>query len=155
MAGLVVAAIIKDYSLLLWIIPFLIFLYYLGWVLLYHFVPTLPAFSIAGTRFLVEITNKIRIKRIGTITFFTIVTGNLIFGVTSTMLSIIPQVNFPYYQGISYLSNYLKNHSIYYENTGLTIISNAIYLWIPQYVVVLVLTRLSMITHCLELNLVC
>lgn len=134
MAGIVIAAVRRDYLLLLWSIPFLVFLYFIGWVLLYHFVPILPALSIAGARLLVGFASKIRVKNLGTLTLFTTVTGILVFGVTTTILSIIPQVNLPYFEVIVYLSNYLKTHRIDYDNRGITIISDAIYLWIPQHV---------------------
>lgn len=134
MAGMVVAAFRRDYLLLLWSIPFLVFLYFIGWVLLYHFVPILPALSIAGARLLVGFASKIRVKNIGTLTLFTTVTGILAFGVTTTTLSIIPQVNLPYFESISYLSSYLKSHIMDYNRNGPTVISDAIYLWIPQQV---------------------
>lgn len=134
MAGIVIASVRRDYLLILWCLPFLIFLYLIGWVLLYHFVPVLPAFSIAAGKLLAGLANKIRIKSIGRITLTAIVTGILVFGLTTTMLSIIPQVNLPYFEGISYLSNYLKSHSTNYNGNDITIISDATYLWIPQYV---------------------
>ena len=134
MAGIVVASVRRDYFLVLWSVPFLIFLYLIGWVLLYHFIPILPAFSVAGARLLVGFANRIRIKRIGAITLVLTVMGILVFGVTTTMLSIIRQVNFSYFEGISYLSNYLKSRTTGYKDNGPTIISDAIYLWIPQQV---------------------
>jgi hypothetical protein len=134
MAGIVMAAVRRDYLLMLWTIPFLIFLYLIGWVLLYHFVPILPAFSIAAGKLLVGLANKIKIKSIGRIALFAIVTGILVFGVTTTMLSIIPQANLPYFEGISFLSNYMQSHRFDYKKDGLTVISDAIYLWIPQHV---------------------
>jgi len=42
-AGLIFAAIKRDFFLLLWYVPFLIFLYVLGFVSYWHFTPLLPA----------------------------------------------------------------------------------------------------------------
>src|SRR5206468_4037076 len=47
-AGMAFAAIKRDYFLLLWVIPFLIFLYYLGYVSLFYFIPLLPPLCIAA-----------------------------------------------------------------------------------------------------------
>jgi hypothetical protein len=48
MAGLVFAIIKKDIFILLWIIPFLIFAFFIGWILLFHVVLLLPVFCIAA-----------------------------------------------------------------------------------------------------------
>lgn len=61
-AGLTFAAIKKDLFLLLWFIPFLIFLYVIGFVSFWHFIPVLPASSIAAARMIDYLSNKIITK---------------------------------------------------------------------------------------------
>ncbi len=46
-AGLIMAVIKRDLLVLFWIIPFFLFFYIIGWVSLYHWIPLIPAFSIA------------------------------------------------------------------------------------------------------------
>jgi 4-hydroxybenzoate polyprenyltransferase len=55
---MIFAASKADYFLLLWIIPFLIFLYFIGWVLIYHLIPLIPALCIAAARLIVDLPKK-------------------------------------------------------------------------------------------------
>lgn len=133
-SGLVFAAIRRDYFLLLWAIPFLITLYFIGWVLPYHFMPLFPVFCIAGARLLLETLNRIRFKSIAKISLFTIIAGILIFGIIKTFLLITPNVNSIYFKGALFLIQYLEDNNISFRKNNLTVISDAFYLWIPQHV---------------------
>ncbi|MGC1933149.1 MAG: phospholipid carrier-dependent glycosyltransferase [Candidatus Nitrosopolaris sp.] len=133
-AGLAFAAIRRDYFLLLWTIPFLMALYFIGWVLPYHFIPLFPVFCIAGARLLLEILDRIRFKSIAKISLFAIVAGILIFGITKTFLLITPNVNSFYFEGALFLTQYLEDNNVSFKKNNLTIISDAFYLWIPQHV---------------------
>jgi hypothetical protein len=52
-SGLVFAALKKDFFLLLWAIPFLGFLYFIGFASEYHIIPILPLLFILSARFIV------------------------------------------------------------------------------------------------------
>ncbi len=132
--GLVFAAIRRDYFLLLWAIPFLMALYFVGWVLIYHFIPLLPVLCIAGARLLLEIPNRIRFKSIARISLAVIVAGILIFGTTTTILLITSNTNSFYLEGALFLTQYLEVNNVSFKKNNLTIISDAFYLWIPQHV---------------------
>jgi hypothetical protein len=89
MAGSIFAAVKRDFFLLLWVIPFLIFLYAIDYVSSFHLMPLIPAFCIAASRFLVEITGKIRIikkKKLQQTLPFAIISGIIISGLVSTVL---------------------------------------------------------------------
>jgi hypothetical protein len=142
MAGLVFAAIRRDLFLVLWAIPFLIFLYVIGFVSYWHFIPLIPAFCIAAARLIVGLPNRISNKKIHvqkTLPFIiTSVIG--IFGLVSTIMLISTSNNNPYFKAAAFVPQYLQkiknndsNHvdSTYYK---LTIIANPFYLWVPQYV---------------------
>jgi hypothetical protein len=133
-AGLVFAALRRDYFLLLWAIPFLMALYFVGWVLIYHFIPLLPVLCIAGARLLLEIPNRIRFKSIARISLSAIVAGLLIFGMTTTFLLITSNANSFYFEGALFLTQYLEANSVSLKKNNLTVISDAFYLWIPQHV---------------------
>lgn len=133
-SGLVFAIIRRDYFLLLWAIPFLITLYFIGWVLPYHFIPLFPVFCIAGARLFLETLNRIRFNSIAKISLFAIIAGLLIFGITKTFLLITPNVNSFYFEGALFLIKYLENNNVSLKKNNLTIISDAFYLWIPQHV---------------------
>ncbi|MDP9287441.1 MAG: hypothetical protein M3P08_04505 [Thermoproteota archaeon] len=123
------AAIRRDYFLLLWAIPFLMALYFVGWVLIYHFIPLLPVLCIAGARLLLEIPNRIRYKSIARISLAVIVAG-----ITTTFLLITSNANSFYFEGALFLTQYLEDNNVSLKKNNLTIISDAFYLWIPQHV---------------------
>ena len=129
-AGMVFAAIRRDYFVLLWAIPFLTALYFVGWVLIYHFILILPVFCIAGARLLLEIPNRIRFKRIAKISLYATVAGILIFGIITTFLLITANINSVNFEEALFLTQYLNDN----KNNNLTIVSDAFYLWIPQHV---------------------
>ncbi len=133
-SGLAFAAIRRDYFLLLWAIPFLMALYFIGWVLPYHFIPLFPVFCIAGARLLLETLNRIRFKSIAKISLFAIIAGILIFGITKTFLLIMSNVNSFYFEGALFLIQYLEGNNVSFRKNNLTVISDAFYLWIPQHV---------------------
>src|SRR5215213_1740700 len=92
MAGLIFAAVKRDFFLLLWVIPFLMFLYAIDYVSSFHLMPLIPAFCIAASRFLVEITSKIKIikkYKVQQILPFAVISGIIIFGLVSTTMLII------------------------------------------------------------------
>jgi|SRR5919198_1402490 hypothetical protein len=74
-AGLVFVAIKRDLFLLLWTIPFLIFLYLIGFVSQWHFIPITPAACIAAARLIEYISNRFQNKVAQKILPFIIVSG--------------------------------------------------------------------------------
>ena len=133
-SGLAFAATRRDYFLLLWAIPFLMVLYFIGWVLPYHFIPLFPVFCIAGARLFLETSNRIRFNNIAKISLFAIIAGILIFGITKTFLLITPNVNSFYFEGALFLIQYLEYNNVSFKKNNLNIISDAFYLWIPQHI---------------------
>jgi Dolichyl-phosphate-mannose-protein mannosyltransferase len=47
-AGFIYSIFRRDWYILLWLMPYLLFLYIIGWVLPFHWIPVLPVFCIAG-----------------------------------------------------------------------------------------------------------
>jgi Dolichyl-phosphate-mannose-protein mannosyltransferase len=60
--GFVYSAFRKDTLILLWVIPFLLFLYFLNYGTYFYIIPILPAFCIASARFIIEVPEKIEKK---------------------------------------------------------------------------------------------
>ena len=48
-SGVFYAIIKRDFLILLWVLPLLAFLYYVGFVSYYHLIPLLPVFCIAAS----------------------------------------------------------------------------------------------------------
>jgi tetratricopeptide (TPR) repeat protein len=135
-AGLVFVAIKKDVFLLLWTIPFLIFLYVIGFVSWWHFTPIIPAACIAAGRLIEYVSNRIRNRRLQQVLPFIIISGIAIFGLTSTIAILVTTSNnSSYFDAAAFLVRYLYNGN----NTGnsqnndeITIVSNPFYSWIPM-----------------------
>jgi len=138
MAGLVFAAIKRDFFLLLWAIPFLVFLYLIGFVSYWHLIPLIPAFCIAAARLIVNLSNKINNKKIvQQILPFATILGIGIFGLVNTTILITSSNNSSYFQAAAFVAQYLANNNNKDADNNyhkITVIANPFYLWIPEYV---------------------
>ena len=140
-AGLVFAIIKKDILIVLWILPFLISLYIIGFVSFWHFIPILPTLCIAAARVVVYVSDKISLinkVRQAVPPNITIVIGVSLIGIIgliNTASMILTGDNSAYFKSIAFLSQYLQNVNNINNNANkITVISNPFYLWIPKYV---------------------
>jgi hypothetical protein len=130
-AGFVFVGCIKrDLFLLLWIIPFIIFLYLIHWTVHFHWIPVLPVFCIAAAVMIVDLSNKAsKNKKIQKIFPFTIISAIGIFGfISTTMLTTIDFSSFQV-KAMAFATKYMPE-----DNKDITIISGPIYSWIPKYI---------------------
>jgi hypothetical protein len=97
-------------------------------------IPLLPAFCIGAAILFVEILHRVRFKRIAKISLTTAIAGILVFGIVTTSVLITRDVNSNYFEGASFVSKYLENNYVSFKKNNLTLISDAFYLWILQYV---------------------
>jgi hypothetical protein len=135
-AGLIFAAVKRDFFLLLWVIPFLIFLYLIDYVTPFHLIPLVPAFSIAASRFLVEITGKIKIikkYKLQQILPFAIISGIIIFGLISTTMLITTNVNSSIYKTLAVIVQKLPNKDDTNNSTAVTLVASPIYFTMPRH----------------------
>lgn len=94
--GFIWTAVRKDFFPLVWVIPFLVFSYFIGWVQYFHLVPIFPAFCIASAvllndirKFLARYVNKL----LSVIPFLV----PSIFGLVVTGMLITTNVNSSYF----------------------------------------------------------
>ena len=136
-AGLIYAAIKRDFFLLLWVIPFLIFLYFIDYVSAFHLMPIVPAFCIAASRFLVELPGKIKIikkYKFQQTLPFAIISGIIIFGLVSTIMLITINVNSSAYKALAVLVQKLPNKDDGTNNTNaVTLVASPIYFTMPRH----------------------
>jgi len=131
-AGLIFAAIKRDSLLLLWVIPFIIFLSVTGFVQYFYWIPILPAFSIATARIIAYLAKKrIKGKKIQQIVLFAITSGIGIFGFVSTTALVISNVS-SQFEAAAFVSKYLQINN--YNNNNITVISSPVYSWIFSYI---------------------
>ena len=152
-AGLVYAEMKRDYMILLWAVPFLIFLFLMGFVSFFYLIPLMPLFSIAGARLIEDLVSRINNKRNRRIMTSTIILSIIIFGIINSTLLITTNVNSSYLEVYAFVAQHLVRESqkAIHENKQIneryaasgyndgiiTLIGNAWtrgYYWIPKYV---------------------
>ena len=128
--GVAFVAIKKDYFLLLWTIPFLIFLYLIGFVRDFHLIPILPALCISAARFIEGISNMFDNRIIRDLLPFSIISAIAIFGLINFSVILEKNNNQDTFLETALVTRYLQDN----KNYNLTMISTPIYSWIPKYV---------------------
>jgi Dolichyl-phosphate-mannose-protein mannosyltransferase len=136
------AAIRKDFFVLLWTIPFIIFFYLVGRVTYNYWVPLLPVFCISGSIFIVEVSHKITGgtgKLIGQILPFAVTLSIVIFGLIVNVMLLTVDLTSSQIQAAAYVQYQLNDQKTIENNTslstnGVTIISGPNYSWIFKYV---------------------
>ena len=125
LAGLVIAALRKDFFLLLWLLPFLMLSYAVGWVQYFHLAPILPALCISGAIF-IDYVRKIITKYSNVLSYSPIVFV-VIFGFVSTTMLITLDVNSTYYKIYSTIAQKLLNSDN--KDSKITLIGSHWWVW--------------------------
>jgi hypothetical protein len=107
--GIVFAAIKRDFMLLLWIIPFTIFLYFVTFVQYYYIIEILPAFCIAAAVVIANLLKSIKNKKYFRVVQVTAISGITIFGLVSTIILIGENVNATFFRTYAYAASLLPN----------------------------------------------
>ena len=132
MLGLAYAVIRKELFTVTGIVPYLIFLYFIGYVSYFHIVPVLPLFCISAAWLLVDaptlIWHKLRYPSLskyafGSITIVVIISG---IGLISTSMLLVLDTSRAQIQAAVYASRHLVDN--------MTLISSPVYSWVPLYV---------------------
>jgi hypothetical protein len=132
LVGMITATIRKDFFPVLWIIPFFIFLYFIGFVSYWHLISVTPAFCIAAALLIVNLSRKIRKIRVTKkMLAFGITSVIGAFGLISTIELIIVDENYGYLKVQAFIAHQIPDNN---SNNKISIIGNPRYLWIPLYV---------------------
>ncbi|MGV8106401.1 MAG: hypothetical protein ACP5OH_01355, partial [Nitrososphaerota archaeon] len=132
-AGIALAAIRRDYFILLWVATFLLFSYLVGWTIYFHFIMVLPILSIASALFIMGISNKIirKNKVYKKLVPFAVISAVGIFGLVSTILIITTNVFFVQIAHVTLAVQEIETNNL---NDNITVISAPEYSWIFNYV---------------------
>ena len=130
-AGLIFAAIKKDLIILLWIMPFVIFLFVIGYVNSWYLIPLLPASCIAAARLILGLSNSISSKSLQRILPFITISGIGIFGLITTIMSITMNVSSGHFEATALVAEYLHNND---NSNNTTVISNPNHFWILRHI---------------------
>jgi hypothetical protein len=130
--GLAYSFVRRDYFLILWSLPFIAFLAFMGYTNFFYWIPILPALCIGAAKLLFDIierSKKITQKALSV----AILSSIVVFGLTSTTLLIVTDVTSAQIESAAYVASNLDRR----ENSTAgnpTVISNPIYSWIFKYV---------------------
>ena len=137
-AGLIYSFLRKNWCVVLWIVPFLIFVYVHGWFNFFHWVIVLPAFCIGGAKLVIELAHKMkfdRIKRSLTLIIVcAIITG---FGLFNTYVIINLNIQGVAIRGIAESLDYMDRADGLDDNRiseKITVITSGAYSWIYKYI---------------------
>jgi len=119
-SGIVYSAIRKDWFVLLWLIPFLLFTSSVGYKQYFHLIPIFPVLCIGGAIILEDIVKRIQKPKIRREILVVSIT---VFGLLSTGLVIVNDLSGSQFEVIEYV---LKN----VDDSNTTILASPIYSWI-------------------------
>src|SRR5215203_62324 len=134
--GLAYSFIRRDYLILLWILPFIVFLAAMGYANFFYWVPILPALCIGAGKLLFDIIQKSK-KISQKVLRVAILLSIIIYGVTSSTLLIVTNVTSAQFESVAYVAGYLEEGTGAEgteKNNPTIIISNPVYSWILKYV---------------------
>jgi hypothetical protein len=137
LAGLFFAAVKRDFFPLLWAIPFMIFMYLIGYVSYWFLIPLLLPLCIAAAAMIQDLSSRISNKKIiHQILPFVIISVIGIFGIITTSMLITLNINSNYFQAEAFVSKNLPliSSTDKNDNNKVFIVGRPTYLWILKHV---------------------
>ena len=138
-AGIIYAVIKRDNFLLLWLFPYLIFLYFIGWVVNFHWIMIFPILCIAVSSLIENIVKDIANHKFIHFLPYVLVIFIIIFGTIGSTRFVISSLNHSYielYQYVTQELNHQKSTNTL-DDDGITMIGShraRALVWIPKYV---------------------
>jgi hypothetical protein len=133
-AGFAYAVLRRDYLILLWIIPYLLFLDVIDVIQTIYLIPLIPVLCIAAARLIKDLSDKISQTTIRRILPFTLISVIGIFGLVSTTMLITQNVNSAVFKSIAFVIYSLRTNNGASDGKISTVISYPTYSWILKYV---------------------
>ena len=119
----------KDYFILMWVIPFILFLLAIGFNQYFYWIPILPVFCISSSVIIVKILEFLKKKEKSEALPYVIVLGIGVFGLASTLLIITTDMTSSEFQAASFVLQHVKDN-----DNKTTILASPTYSWIFSYV---------------------
>ncbi len=134
--GMVFSIVKKDFFVLIWAIPFIIFLYSVGFVSYWHTVPLIPLFCIAAARLIHDLSQLVRKKNIQKILPFMLLVVISSYSLYTYTHVIMASNNSTDFELVSFIVKYLYEYANNETNDRdkIFLISNPFYSWVPKYV---------------------
>jgi hypothetical protein len=143
LAGVIFAALRRNYMILLWVIPFFILSFVIHWVYYFHFILLLPVFCIASAMLITDLPTVFMKKNHTYKKLIPVAAISAIglFGLTTTVLIIANNFSLPYFAVASFIMEHSKDNFVTKTDNGTikavddtTIISSPAFSWVFSYV---------------------
>ncbi|MDE1863056.1 MAG: glycosyltransferase family 39 protein [Thaumarchaeota archaeon] len=118
----------RDWLVLMWFAPFVIFLLAIGYNQYFYWIPILPAFCIAGSVLIVKATEWVKSRGVKNPTTMAVLCIASV-GLASTLLVITTDMSHTQYEAASYILRNVKA-----GDNGTTVLASPVYTWIFNYV---------------------
>jgi hypothetical protein len=125
----------------LWDVPFIVFFYFVDHLRNIHWIPIIPVFCIAAAVLIVDLSNRISLRKIHRIMPFVTISAIGIFGLIITAALVTLNVNSTFFDIYAFVVHYLPSQDK--DNTvnnakEKTILMGSnwmqIFSWIPKYI---------------------
>jgi hypothetical protein len=130
----------RDRLIILWVVPFIVFFYFVDHLRDIHWIPIIPVFCIAVAVLIVDISTKVSTKRLGQIIAFSSISAIGIFGLITTATLVTLNLNSTFFKIYAFIVAYLpsQEEAIGNDIEDRTIMMGhnwmQIYSWIPKYI---------------------
>ena len=162
-ASAAAATIKKDFLFLpLWLFPYLLLIYFIGWAIIFYLIPVLPVFCIAAARLIEYLMKRIirssrrfneekkeledaqknvvyKKSSLSLLPSFAVTSMIVIFGLLTSTILITTNISLPQFEAAAFVVYDTQHNNSYTGNStksddDITIISSPIYSWIFDYV---------------------
>jgi hypothetical protein len=136
-AGLIFAALKRDYFVLLWAIPFFLFFFLVDWVSYFHLPPIVLIFCLAAAPALAHLFDKIPRKKLvsGHIIKCVLMGSIVVFGFVCSLILVTTNVTSGFFMLNSFIVDYLPNYND--SNNKSFLVGSywtEMFTWVPQYI---------------------
>jgi len=137
--GLIYAAIRRDLFILLSQIPFLIFMYFIGYVVVFHLLLFALFACISSANLFFDLMSFLRKNRVALLLSIGGVLAVVVIGLSSTTHQIISEKNSQFFEAARFADQYLKSDQINQSSQevnnggGITRVSHPFFFWVDKY----------------------
>lgn len=137
-AGIIFAAVRRDYMIIFWVIPFIVFFYFINFTSIVYLVGLFPPFCIATAAMILNISSKLVKRSFQRVLSFGVCCVLVIFGLVTTTMLITIEPNSSFFEAYAVVTKYLaQDNSSDLENWESTLIGRywtKSFVWIPKFV---------------------
>jgi Dolichyl-phosphate-mannose-protein mannosyltransferase len=129
----------KDIRITLWLVPFMVFFYFVDHLRDIHWIPVFPLFCIAGAILIVELSNKLPRNKLSRIAALATISAIGTFGFVVTNALVTLNLNSTYFEIYSFIAAYVpsQDKDLAGGKENATIMGSnwmQIFSWVPKYI---------------------